>query len=1022
MIGTIWNIRGIGNKSAQRRIKFLKDSYNLLFLAILEPMHLLDQEWLNKKFGFSSVIANLNNKIWFYTTADIAVSVELDHEQFLLLHLSSALFPSDIYLSIVYAKCNRVLRRDLWENLLECNPQDGCPWIVGGDFNIIANPLDQSSGLVNHSGGMHEFSNFIISSGLVDAGFVGSRFTWTNTRIWKRLDHVLISSSWANYSNSIKVEHLHRGTSDHCPLLISAPFIPKPVSSFRFQNMWFLHYGFLQTVRLNWNNPCVEKGLIRLVVKLKRLKHHLKWWNQEVVFGNIHDKVRDLDLVAAQAEEIYDSVNSEENRVALSLAQANLSLCLAMEEAFWKQKASAQWMVDGEKNSKLFHNMVNRRRARNTIFRIWDEGVALETPSSIRESGVRFFENLLTGDPTVPSKPSFDHIPVLIDEADNFPMLAPISEKEVFDSVCSLHEDSAAGPDGFSADGVCHHILRCINNIWFSININGTLLGFFPSNRDLRQGDPLSPLLFVIAAEYLSRGLDNLFARHRSLNYRIGRPFCLSHLAYADDIIIFSNGSIPGIRTLRDFLHHYEQCSGQLINNAKSVILTSKNCSRDKIGRYFSITGFEEGSLPLRFLLQKYCRTDPPAAVRIMQNISASWRRMMKIRNHAESKIGWRIGDGDISFWFDTWYPDGPLSSLVPIQGHPNRLVSWFMDDRNWNLGRLLLVLPQEVAFRVLEVPIQREAKDNAIWKSSINGRFSIKSAWELESFDHLFFSSGLAQTVWNYFARLFGVMHHCNFGNWKVAEDWRKDGHARELIPFLIIWFIWKARNDHKHRGVRTHPARIIKQIQEFLVSLGRVGILKVGHWRGYHDVACSLGLNFIITRTAYIRVVWWIPPLIGHFKLNSDGCSKGGGESGIGGIVRNHVGMPIIAYHDAIGYGNNTRAELLAILKGLQICQLYNLFSLWLEVDSMIALSIIDADNTCWEFSFILTQIQGILNSSMVRKSHVYREANAAAEELANLGLAKGSAILWPGDIQGLLRGICRLERFSLPYIRVS
>ncbi|XP_073118526.1 uncharacterized protein [Henckelia pumila] len=831
-------------------------------------------EWLNTKFGFSSVIVNLNNNIWFYTTADIAVSVEFDHEQFLHLHLSSALFPSDIYLSIVYAMCNRVLRRDLWKNLLECNPQDGCPWIVGGDFNIISDPLDQSSGLVNHSGAILEPMH------LLDQEWLNTKFGFSsvivnlNNNIWfyttadiavsvefdhEQFLHLHLSSAlfpkdiylsivyakcnrvlrrdlWKNLLEcnpqdggdfNIIADPLDQssGLVNH-----SGAFIPKPVSSFRFQNMWFLHH-----LSLNWNYPCVEKGLIRLVVKLKRLKYHLKWWNQEVS-RNIHDKVRDLDLVAAQAEEIYDSDNSEENRAALSLAQANLSLCLAMEEAFWKQKASAKWMVDGEKNSKLFHNMVNRRRARNTIFRIWDEGVALETPSSIRESGVRFFENLLTGDPAVPSKPSFDRIPVLIDKADNFSMLAPISEKEVFDSVCSLHEDSAAGPDGFSAgfyrkcwdiikedlteairdcwaraplprsfsattiilipkmklrrdglnsgrlayairilpkiispsqsgfvagrlisdnillaqemvnhinypirggnifmkldmakaydrvlhafgfsDGVCHQILRCINNIWFSININGTLSGFFPSNRGLRQGDPLSPLLFVIAAEYLSKGLDNLFSRHRSLNYRIGWPFCLSHLAYADDIIIFSNGSIPGIRTLRDFSHHYKHCSG--------------------------------------FLLQKYFRTDPLAAVRIMQNISASWRRLMKIRNRAESEIGWRIGDGDISFWFDTWFPDGPLSSLVSIQRHPNRLVSWFMDDRNWNLGRLLLVLPQEVAFRVLEVPIQREAKGNTIWKISINGRFSLKSAWDL------------------------------------VAEDWHKDGHARELIPFLIIW-----------------------------------------------------------------------------------------------------------------------------------------------------------------------------------------------------------------------------------------
>ncbi|XP_073153664.1 uncharacterized protein [Henckelia pumila] len=278
--------------------------------------------------------------------------------------------------------------KELWERLLDSKPVDGCPWIVGGDFNIIVDPLEHSMGVVNHPSGMHEFLDFIISSGLMDAGFVGSRFTWTNSRIWKR-------------------------------------------------------------------------GLCRLAIKLKRLKHNLKWWNRDV-FGNIHDKVKAVDLAAAHAEEIFDADPSEANREALSLAKANLSLCLSKEEAFWKQKASVKWLVEGEKNTTLFHNMVNHRRSRNKIFWIWDEGVSLENPSHIMESGVQFFNNLLIGEQTAPSRANFDHISVVIDEADNLSLVAPIFESEVFDCVCSLNEDGVAGSDGFSASFFkrCWDIIR----------------------------------------------------------------------------------------------------------------------------------------------------------------------------------------------------------------------------------------------------------------------------------------------------------------------------------------------------------------------------------------------------------------------------------------------------------------------------------------------------------------------------------------------------------------------------------
>ncbi|XP_073138456.1 uncharacterized protein [Henckelia pumila] len=265
--GIIWDVRGIGNTAAQRCIKFLK----------------------------------------------VSVSVVVDHEQFIHVKLSFGLFPIDIYVSVVYAKCNRTERRDLWDGLLDCIPRDGCLWVVGGDFfYIITDPVEHSRGVVNCPGAMADFSDFIISAGLSDADFVGAKFTWTNNSIWKRLDRVLLSSNWAEFFNSFKLEHLHRGSSDHCPLQISAPFFPRKSGSFRFQDMWFSHQGFMQTVRLNWNNPCPYIDLSKLVFKLKRLKIHLKWWNKDV-FGNVHDNVKVLDLKASQAQVDFDDNPSEEN-------------------------------------------------------------------------------------------------------------------------------------------------------------------------------------------------------------------------------------------------------------------------------------------------------------------------------------------------------------------------------------------------------------------------------------------------------------------------------------------------------------------------------------------------------------------------------------------------------------------------------------------------------------------------------------------------------------------------------------
>lgn len=73
--------------------------------------------------------------------------------------------------------------------------------------------------------------------------------------------------------------------------------------------------------------------------------------------------------------------------------------------------------------------------------------------------------------------------------------------------------------------------------------MNDTYKNFFKPFRGLRQGDPLSPYLFIIMEEVLSRLLKNRFE-----DGSIGRFYhprgahLISHLLYADDLLIFSNG------------------------------------------------------------------------------------------------------------------------------------------------------------------------------------------------------------------------------------------------------------------------------------------------------------------------------------------------------------------------------------------------------------------------------------------------------------------------------------------------
>lgn len=109
------------------------------------------------------------------------------------------------------------------------------------------------------------------------------------------------------------------------------------------------------------------------------------------------------------------------------------------------------------------------------------------------------------------------------------------------------------------------------------------------SSRGLRPGDPLSPALFVIAAEVFSRSLNLLLVNPSFYPYAVPRgcPF-ITHLGYADDIIIFSSGTRKSLDAVMKVIHSYERCSGLLVNVQKSCfVLSPKAYPKRK-----EITGF----------------------------------------------------------------------------------------------------------------------------------------------------------------------------------------------------------------------------------------------------------------------------------------------------------------------------------------------------------------------------------------------------------------------------------------------
>ncbi|RVX03335.1 LINE-1 reverse transcriptase-like [Vitis vinifera] len=111
----------------------------------------------------------------------------------------------------------------------------------------------------------------------------------------------------------------------------------------------------------------------------------------------------------------------------------------------------------------------------------------------------------------------------------------------------------------------------------FSILVNGVPAGYFSNSRGLRQGDPLSPYLFVLGMEVLSamlrRAVDGGFTSGCSIQGRGGMEINVSHLLFADDTIIFCEARQDHITYLSWILVWFEAASGLRINLAKSEVI-----------------------------------------------------------------------------------------------------------------------------------------------------------------------------------------------------------------------------------------------------------------------------------------------------------------------------------------------------------------------------------------------------------------------------------------------------------------
>lgn len=173
----------------------------------------------------------------------------------------------------------------------------------------------------------------IFEFGVINLGFLGSKFTWAkggwgNSAIKRRLDSAIASMAWRLAYSKAVISHLGVIRFNHTPILLDSnsvtSFAHRP---FRFEAVWTWDLGCHEVINHAWNGEAHGSDFIVLCKKQVATREALWKWNK--VFGICQDKINNLLL---KINLIREKKSMQENGSMEIKLQANLAKWLLRSE------------------------------------------------------------------------------------------------------------------------------------------------------------------------------------------------------------------------------------------------------------------------------------------------------------------------------------------------------------------------------------------------------------------------------------------------------------------------------------------------------------------------------------------------------------------------------------------------------------------------------------------------------------------------------------------------------------------
>ncbi|KAL0360990.1 UNVERIFIED_CONTAM: putative mitochondrial protein [Sesamum radiatum] len=490
-------------------------------------------------------------------------------------------------------------RTESWNLLRLLGTRSAREWVCMGDFNEVLHQHEKFGGNQRQWRLINDFRNALDEVMLSDIGFQGDKYTWSNRRefphtVLARLDRVCVSPAPRNGKSHRKQK------------------------VWRFEAMWLRSDDCEKVVSEAWSRN-VRSDSSALLGNSESCRMGFISWSMKS-FGNVKKNIEKLEerILTLQKYPATMESNSE-----IRECKAEIERCLAQEEIMWKQRGKAEWLKEGDRNTRFFHNKASKRYRKKNIVKLRKaQGQWCYETEEIHWIISEYFNDLFSS--ANPSPYLIDDVVNTVEpkvsETMNASLCTPFTANEVVKSISQMSPYKSPGPDvlipkcddpetvsQFRPISLCNVIYKITSKAitnrlkpFMNSIISDSQSAFIP-------GRLISDnILVAYEVNHFLKSKTGGKKRFAAIKLDMSKAYdrvewCflermllrsaprISHILFADDTLIFCEATFESMQAVSRILQRYSDASGQLINFKKSSMIVSNNTDQVEADRLTSI-------------------------------------------------------------------------------------------------------------------------------------------------------------------------------------------------------------------------------------------------------------------------------------------------------------------------------------------------------------------------------------------------------------------------------------------------